>query len=117
MSVTNNAILIGRLGKDPEVGTTKNNQPKVSFSMGVGRLGAAKDTTDWFFVTMYGKQARPLRTCFARVHSWQWKEASRPGRSRMAAQDSGSPARAGKSLNHARAAAEPVTMMPSTGRT
>lgn len=57
MSVTNKAFLIGRLGKDPERGTTKNNQPKATFSLGVGRLGAAKDTTDWFFVSMYGKQA------------------------------------------------------------
>lgn len=57
MSVVNSVRLIGRLGKDPERGSTKNNQPKATFSMGVGRLGAAKDTTDWFFVTMYGKQA------------------------------------------------------------
>ena len=57
MSVVNSVRLIGRLGKDPESGTTKNNQPKATFSMGVGRLGAAKDTTDWFYVTMYGKQA------------------------------------------------------------
>ena len=57
MSVTNSVRLIGRLGKDPEKGMTKNNQPKVTFNMGVGRLGSAKDVTDWFFVTMYGKQA------------------------------------------------------------
>jgi single-strand DNA-binding protein len=57
MSVTNKVILIGRLGKDPEAGNTKNNQPKLSFSMGVNRIGV-KDMTDWFFVSMYGKQAQ-----------------------------------------------------------
>ncbi len=56
MSVTNSVMLIGRLGKDPEQGTTKNNQPKLTFNMGVGRLGS-KDITDWFYVTLYGKQA------------------------------------------------------------
>lgn len=58
MSVMNSVRFIGRLGKDPEQGTTKNNQPKVTFSMGVPRLGGtAKDQTDWFFVTVFGKQA------------------------------------------------------------
>ena len=58
MSVMNSVRFIGRLGKDPEQSTTKNNQPKVTFSMGVPRIGGTtKDQTDWFYVTVYGKQA------------------------------------------------------------
>ena len=57
MSVVNSVRLIGRLGKDPERGSTTKGQPKVTFSLGVGRLGSAKDMTDWFYVTLYGKQA------------------------------------------------------------
>jgi single-strand DNA-binding protein len=58
MSVMNNFSCIGRLGKDPELGQTKNNQPKLTFSMGVPRIGGTtKDQTDWFFVTLYGKAA------------------------------------------------------------
>ncbi len=57
MSVLNSVRLIGRLGKEPESGTTQNNQPKLTFSMGVARLGSKSDVTDWFYVTMYGKPA------------------------------------------------------------
>lgn len=57
MAVNNSIRLIGRLGKDPERGNTQKGSAKVTFNLGVGRFGAAKDTTDWFFVTLYGKQA------------------------------------------------------------
>ena len=57
MSVVNSVRLIGRLGKDPEEGNTNNGGNKLTFSLGVARIGGTKDVTDWFYCTLYGKPA------------------------------------------------------------
>jgi single-strand DNA-binding protein len=58
----NKAMLIGRLGKDPEVRFTKSGQPVASFSMATDRTykdaqGARQKETEWHNIVVFGKLA------------------------------------------------------------
>ena len=50
-------IIIGNLGRDPEMRYTPDGNPVTSFSMATSRRFSEKDETTWFRVTVWGKQA------------------------------------------------------------
>jgi single-strand DNA-binding protein len=61
MSV-NKVILVGNLGRDPEIRYLPSGQTVASFSVATterfkGRDGQMKDQTEWHNVVVYGKQA------------------------------------------------------------
>ncbi len=61
MSV-NKVILVGNLGRDPEIRYLPSGQPVANFSVATterfkGRDGQMKDQTEWHNVVVYGKQA------------------------------------------------------------
>ena len=56
MSSLNKVILLGRLGKDPELRQTKAGNPVASWSMATGR-GDEKDPTEWHNITAWGRTA------------------------------------------------------------
>ena len=63
-------ILIGNLGKEPEMRYTSSGQPVVSFSVATNRSykgaeGQPVKETTWFRVTAWGKQAE---TCNQYLH-------------------------------------------------
>ena len=58
----NKIILVGNLGRDPELRYTPQGTPVCSFTMATNerrrdRTGESQDTTTWFRVTLWGKQA------------------------------------------------------------
>ncbi len=58
----NKAILIGNLGRDPEVRYLPSGQAKASFTVATSesytdRQGAKQDRTDWHNIVVWGKQA------------------------------------------------------------
>jgi single-strand DNA-binding protein len=62
MASVNKVILIGNLGRDPEVRTTPSGQTVASFSVATSesfndRSGARQERTDWHNITVWGKQA------------------------------------------------------------
>jgi single-strand DNA-binding protein len=61
MSV-NKVILVGRLGRDPEVRFTSSGQPVANFSMATDetykdRAGERQKRTEWHKIVIWGKQA------------------------------------------------------------
>ncbi|HMD30272.1 MAG TPA: single-stranded DNA-binding protein, partial [Candidatus Acidoferrales bacterium] len=61
MSV-NKAILVGRLGRDPEVRFTSSGQAVANFSMATDetykdRAGERQKRTEWHKIVVWGKQA------------------------------------------------------------
>ena len=50
-------ILVGNLGRDPEMRYTPDGNPVTSFSIATSRRYGDKDETTWFRVTVWGKQA------------------------------------------------------------
>lgn len=62
MSSMNKVILIGRLGKDPELRYTQSQQPFARFSLATSesfttQAGERKETTEWHQIVVWGKQA------------------------------------------------------------
>ena len=63
MTSVNKAILIGRLGKDPDFSVTKGGKSVVNFSMATTEVwknkttGQKEDQTDWHNVRVLGKRA------------------------------------------------------------
>ena len=58
----NKIILVGNLGRDPELRYTPQGTPVCSFTMATnerrkGRDGEMQDTTTWFRVSLWGRQA------------------------------------------------------------
>lgn len=58
----NKIIIVGHLGRDPELRYTPQGTPVCHFSMATterrkDRSGEAQDTTTWFRVTFWGRQA------------------------------------------------------------
>lgn len=58
----NKIILIGRLGKDPELSVTPDGTPVTKFSLAVNRYsksssGERKEETDWYNVSAWRNQA------------------------------------------------------------
>lgn len=50
-------ILIGNLGRDPEMRFTADGKPVTSFSMATSRKYKEKEETAWFRITVFGVQA------------------------------------------------------------
>jgi single-strand DNA-binding protein len=62
----NKVILVGRLGKDPEVRTTGNGTPVASFSIATnekwtGKSGAAEEKTEWHNIVAWARLAELCR--------------------------------------------------------
>ncbi len=62
MASVNKAILIGNLGRDPEIRYLPSGQPVASFSIATtenfnDRGGARQERTEWHNVVVWGKQA------------------------------------------------------------
>lgn len=62
MASVNKIIVIGRLGRDPEMRFTPNGQPVTSFSVAASRRyttsgGEQKEETEWFTVVTWSKLA------------------------------------------------------------
>lgn len=58
----NKIILVGNLGKDPELRYTPQGTPVCSFTMATNerkrdKTGESQDVTTWFRVTLWGRQA------------------------------------------------------------
>ncbi len=58
----NKIILVGNLGRDPELRYTTQGTPVCSFSLATNekrkdKTGEAQDITTWFRVTLWGRQA------------------------------------------------------------
>jgi single-strand DNA-binding protein len=58
----NKVILVGNLGRDPELRYTAQGTPVCSFSMATNerrkdKTGEMQDVTTWFRVTLWGRQA------------------------------------------------------------
>lgn len=58
----NKIILVGNLGRDPELRYTPQGTPVCSFTMATNerrrdRAGESQDSTTWFRVTLWGRQA------------------------------------------------------------
>jgi single-strand DNA-binding protein len=62
MASVNKAILIGNLGRDPEIRYVPSGQPVASFSIAttenfVDRNGTRQERTEWHNIVVWGKQA------------------------------------------------------------
>ena len=62
MASLSKVILVGNLGSDPEMRYTPNGKAVTSFRMATSHryttsAGESKEVTDWFRVTVWGKQA------------------------------------------------------------
>jgi single-strand DNA-binding protein len=62
MAGLNKVMLIGNLGRDPEMRYTPNGKPVTSFSLAVNRAwttaeGDRKEATEWFNVVAWGRLA------------------------------------------------------------
>lgn len=62
MASVNKAILIGNLGRDPEIRYLPSGQPVASFSIATtenfnDRSGARQERTEWHNIVVWGKQA------------------------------------------------------------
>ena len=50
-------IIIGNLGRDPEMRYTPDGKPNTTFSVATSRKAGDKDETTWFRVSVWGNQA------------------------------------------------------------
>ena len=62
MASVNKVILVGNLGRDPEVRYTTNGNPVATFSMATTERwndpsGERRERTEWHRVVVFGKQA------------------------------------------------------------
>lgn len=60
--MVNKVILIGRLGRDPEVRSTPSGQPVTNFTMATNRVyndreGNRQEQTEWHNIVCWGRQA------------------------------------------------------------
>jgi single-strand DNA-binding protein len=60
--MVNKVILIGNLGRDPEVRSTQSGQPVATFTLATSRRwrdksGQKQEQTEWHTVVVWGKQA------------------------------------------------------------
>ena len=58
-------IVIGNLGREPEMRYTPEGNPVTSFSIATSRRYNEKEETTWFRITVWGKQAE---TCNQYLH-------------------------------------------------
>jgi len=87
MASLNKVILIGNIGNDPEMRYTPNGNPVTSFRMATNYYyttssGERKEETDWFRVTVWGKQAESCNQYLSkgrqvyvegRLHARNWE--------------------------------------------
>lgn len=80
-------ILIGNLGSDPEMRYTPNGKAVTSFNVATNRryttsAGESKEETDWFRVSVWGKQAEQCNQFLSkgkqvyvegRLHARSWE--------------------------------------------
>ena len=90
----NKVIVVGNLGRDPEMRFTPQGTPVCTFSVATNerrkdKAGEAQDITTWFRVTVWGKQAETVskyltkgRSVYAegRLHVEEWTD--KDGRAR-----------------------------------
>ena len=63
-----NTTAVGRLGKDPEVRTTKSGQEVTAFSLGVNIYAKDEKQTVWLKCSIWGKRAeRPSANTSTKV--------------------------------------------------
>jgi len=60
--MVNKVILLGNLGRDPEVRSTPSGQPVASFTLATNRrwrdkMGNRQEETEWHNIVVWGKQA------------------------------------------------------------
>lgn len=53
----NNAVLVGRIGKQPDLTYSQNGTPLCKFSLAVSRRSRDKEETDWLNIVCFGKTA------------------------------------------------------------
>ncbi|MBR6298350.1 MAG: single-stranded DNA-binding protein [Candidatus Gastranaerophilales bacterium] len=53
----NSVVIIGRVGRDPEIKYYESGKSRTTFSMAVNRRQGKEDVTDWFNIEMWDKQA------------------------------------------------------------
>ncbi len=87
MASLNKIMLIGNVGSDPEMRYTPNGKAVTSFRMAtnyryVGSDGARREETEWFRVSVWGKQAESCNQFLSkgkrvfvegRLHSRSWE--------------------------------------------
>src|SRR5262245_25017396 len=66
MASVNKVILVGNLGRDPEIRYTQAGEPIANFSLATsekwtGKDGQKQERTDWHRVEVFGKQAQVVR--------------------------------------------------------
>jgi single-strand DNA-binding protein len=66
MSSVNKVILIGNLGRDPEIRYTQAGEPIANFSLATSerwtdKSGQKQERTEWHRVEVFGKQAQVVR--------------------------------------------------------
>ena len=66
MASVNKVILIGNLGRDPEVRSTQNGTPVANFTLATNEVwtdkaGARQERTEWHRIVAWGKQAEVAR--------------------------------------------------------
>ena len=71
MAGVNKAILIGNLGKDPELRYTPGGQAVASFSLATSekwrdKEGVAQDRTEWHNIVVWGRQAEIAKEYLAK---------------------------------------------------
>jgi len=67
MAYLNKVMLIGNIGKDPDIRMTANGRKRVSFSLATSRRyrdssGETKENTDWHNIVGWGKIAEIIET-------------------------------------------------------
>lgn len=65
MASLNKVMLIGRLGRDPEIRYTQSGQPLATFSIATdesyrGQDGNLVERTEWHRIKVWGRQAEPV---------------------------------------------------------
>jgi single-strand DNA-binding protein len=87
MAGLSKVILVGNLGSDPEMRYTPNGKAVTSFRMATSRryntpAGESKEETDWFRVSVWGKQAEQCNQFLSkgrqvyvegRLHARNWE--------------------------------------------
>jgi single-strand DNA-binding protein len=66
MASVNKVILIGNLGRDPEIRYTQSGEPIANFSLATSekwtdKSGQKQERTEWHRVEVFGKQAQTVR--------------------------------------------------------
>lgn len=84
MPYLNKAMLIGNIGKDPEIKTTQGGRKRATFSLATFRKyrdanGETREQTDWHNVVAWGKTADIIEQLGFRKRS-QGAGGTRPGR-------------------------------------